>query len=336
MSNGPSQDSGMSRKDQASEWFARMRGPEAEASRHAFDSWHADPANARAYAEIEAIWSLAGASRPGESRPQSGRGTPQASDWGAATRSWKGPVLAAAAVALAVVVIALLLSGYGLPDRHGQPLAAYASKVGQIRTVVLADGSRVTLDTASRIVPSFSGRERRVTLVGGRGRFAVAHDEERPFIVIAGHREVIARGTVFDVRFDGRNLEVVLLEGKVDIEPSGHVASRGTPIRLTPGRRAVIDEGGKGPRIEVAPQVASWTEGMISADGMPLADLVREANRYSEAPIVLGEPKLGGMRVTGAFKPGDAEALGAALAEALDLSVGTHPDGSVMLARKPV
>lgn len=336
MSNGPSQDGGMSRKDQASEWFARMRGPEAEESRQAFDRWHDDPANARAYAEIEAVWSLAGASRPAQSRQQSGRLTPQASDRGAATRSWKGPVLAAAAVALAMVVIALLLSGYGRSDPHGQPLAAYASKVGQIRTVVLADGSRVTLDTASRIVPSFSGRERRVTLVGGRGRFAVAHDEERPFIVIAGHREVIARGTVFDVRFDGRNLEVTLLEGKVDIEQSGHDAGSGTPIRLTPGKRAVIDEGGKGPRIEVAPPVASWTEGMISADDTPLADLVREANRYSAAPVVLAESGLGGVRVSGAFKPGDAEALGAALAEALDLSVSSHPDGSVILARKPL
>ena len=77
-------------------------------------------------------------------------------------------------------------------------------------------------------------------------------------------------------------------------------------------------------------------EGMISADGTPLADQVNEVNRYSADHVVLAEAELGGLRVTGAFKPGNAEALGAALAEALDLSVVTRPDGSVILARKPV
>ena len=165
----------------------------------------------------------------------------------------------------------------------------------------------------------------------------MAHDQDRPFIVMAGTRSVIARGTVFDVRLEGNDLEVMLLEGKVDIEGAGTVVGGPSPIRLTPGERAIIDGTGNNARIAAAPRpAASWPEGMISADGMPLADVVREANRYSGAHVVLAEPQLGDLRVSGAFKPGNAQTLGAALAVALDLSVTTQADGSVLLARKPV
>lgn len=335
MNNNPSSDAARYRIDEASSWFARMRGPEADVSREEFSNWLADPQNARAFAEIEAVWSISGSARPVKSYvslPGS-----QAAPQGSADRRrpWTRPALALAAIVLGAVVIALLLSGYGRSRAPARVLIGYSSNIGQIRTVALTDGSHVTLDTASRIVPAFSGRERRVVLVAGRARFSVAHDQDRPFIVIAGNRSVIARGTVFDVRLEGKALEVMLLDGKVDIEGAVGVADRPPTIRLTPGKRAVID-GAHSARVDALPRpAASWPEGMISADGMPLAEVVQEANRYSGAHVVLAEPQLGDLRVTGAFKPGNAQTLGSALAVALDLSATTQADGSVLLARKP-
>lgn len=327
MTSEPTGKSARSSRDEASAWFARMRGPEAEGAREAFEAWLAEPAHARAYVEIETIWAAAGAARAANV-PTRGREAIAVRH-----RSWTRPVLAAAALALAVVVLALLLSGYGR-SAAPPPLIAYASSVGQVRSIALADGSRVTLDTASRIAVSFSRGERRVRLAEGRARFEVAHDS-RPFMVLAGDRAVVARGTIFDVRLDDAGLEVVLLEGKVDIEPLARPMKAGT-VRLSPGKRAVVRAGETAVYVETAaPPAASWTQEVIAADGMALGDLVKEANRYSAAPIELAQPELASLRVTGAFRAGDAKALGSALSTALDLSVAPGPDGSVRLSRGP-
>ena len=209
---------------------------------------------------------------------------------------------------------------------------AYSSGVGEIRNVQLSDGSEVTLDTASRVVPDLSPNERRIRLEAGRARFTVAHNPHWPFVVVAGGREIIARGTVFDVRVDGTEVEVSLLEGRVDIQGLRRV---GRAVRLAPGDRAIM-HGSAAPQIDVTAEVgANWHQGLISADGMPLAQVLIEANRYSEGKIALADPGLGELKVTGAFRHGDARALAEKLAAALNLAAMPGPGGSVVLTRKP-
>lgn len=145
-------DLGNSRVEEASDWFARMRGPDAFASREAFAAWLADPPNARAYREIERVWTvsgMAGVPAKEHAQPQSARA------------SWQRFGLAAS-IALVATMVALLLIANRQVSRPGLSVAAYASRVGEIRQITLADGSRVTLDTASRLVVDFTAHERRV------------------------------------------------------------------------------------------------------------------------------------------------------------------------------
>ena len=315
-----------SRIDEASDWFARMRGPEADVLHDDFRAWLADPRNARCYGQIEQVWSAAGGAREASAFPAHLQRLPRRS-------SWKSAALIAALV-LAVAAIALLLSAYGRSPEPSRPMMAYASGLGQIRTAVLADGSRVTLDTASRVVPGFSDTERRVTLVAGRARFAVAQDPRRPFVVIAGGRAIIARGTLFDVRLDGDRVEVSLLEGKVDVETRQREGGSTPIVRLAPGDRATM-LGPSAPRIDIAAlRGGDWTRGLIAADGMSLAEVVAEANRYSTTRIELAEPAIGALRVTGAFKPADADTLAQTLSAAFDLTRTTRADGSILLGQK--
>src|SRR5262249_55442924 len=93
-----------------------------------------------------------------------------------------------------------------------------ATGIGERSLVVLADGSKLTLNTSSAIHADFTGRERRVTLVRGEAYFDVAKDPTRPFIVTARSRNVIAVGTAFDVRLQDRQVKVTLVEGKVRVE----------------------------------------------------------------------------------------------------------------------
>lgn len=302
----------------APDWFARMKGPDAARWQAEFDAWMRHPRNAEAYRQIEAVWTLAGRASP-RSRPPSA---------GEARRWWKVAAMAAA-VAGAVTLAALLQ----LDSARG-PVeeSAYAAPIGTIRAVRLADGSVVTLDTDSRIAVRFEGPRREVTLLSGRARFAVAHDAARPFVVIAGERAVVATGTLFDVRIRPSGLEVTLIEGGVDLQWTG-APSAGGPRRLHPGETATWTSGPAMMVERAAAGAASWTSGVFSAEGLPLRDLVAEANRYAPRKIVLADPSLGSIQVSGAFRLGDSDALALQLAAALDLRATHRADGTILLAR---
>src|SRR4029077_19161785 len=92
-----------------------------------------------------------------------------------------------------------------------------STDIGERSLLVLADGSKVTLNTASAVHADYTGPERRVTLVRGEAFFDVAKDHTRPFVVSAGSRNVIAVGTAFDVRLQDRRVRVTLVEGKVRV-----------------------------------------------------------------------------------------------------------------------
>src|SRR3546814_14166765 len=83
--------------------------------------------------------------------------------------------------------------------RRTIPVTELASKSGEIRTVALEDGSRVTLDTDTILHIAYSPTERGLKLERGRARFDVSYDASRPFVVFAGGGSITAHGTVFDV-----------------------------------------------------------------------------------------------------------------------------------------
>ncbi len=97
---------------------------------------------------------------------------------------------------------------------HGQ----YATRIGERSTIRLADGSVVTLDTASRVSLDLTTANREVHLLGGQANFEVAKDKARPFVVYAGDRRITAVGTAFDVRLDQREVCVTLVDGKVSVD----------------------------------------------------------------------------------------------------------------------
>ena len=134
--------------------------------------------------------------------------------------------------------------------------ATYRTGLGEIRTFALADGSRVTLDTNSRIRVSISSNERHVVLDEGRARFKIRNAFSSPFIVVTRAGKVIAQGQVFDVSAVGPDIRVAVPGGKAIVESNlpGDVA--GT---LTAGHQA--DLGGTLDPSPVSRAEAQWTDG---------------------------------------------------------------------------
>ncbi|CAN5882091.1 FecR family protein [soil metagenome] len=318
---------------EASEWIARMRGPEAEMSRLEFERWRArDPRNRAAYAGMEQISRLSqrlGDTPLGRAHLEKVNRRP--------FFALSGPRLAFASLGVALLIgggTFLLWRGDGPPTAAvAQASAPFETRVGEIHTVRLADGTTVTLDTDSVIEPVFTGQARVVRLSRGRARFDVAHEAGRPFMVEAGGRTIIDRGTLFDVVLGREGVKVVLLRGAIEIRDRKARGAGGAPLaRLVPGQVFADAPAAGVAQVSAAPGGSDqWVKGMLSFDGAPLEDVVAAANRYSAHKIRLGEPALAGLRVTGTFRATPTDALAAILAATFNLRVERDAQGDFVL-----
>ncbi|AXB75886.1 FecR domain-containing protein [Novosphingobium sp. P6W] len=340
-------------REDAAMWFALMRGPEAEAQRARFETWlAAEPAHRQAYNHIAEVFSLGKGLKPLVEAP--GALLPAKA---------RQPAILARAIGSPVIVLLLFLAfvpvlvgltiatmraiGPGHPfvqaTGSGTSLGgetSLATARGEVRTFRLGDGSRVTLDSDSRVRVALSAQRRDLALLRGRARFFVAH-EPRPFVVAAGGGSVLARGTVFDVALRGEaGASVDLIEGLVDVrQPRADGAPAGSPrdesevTRLTAGHGLAIGAPRGLPLRAVPSAPIDWTSDLRAFQEVPLRDLLAEANRYTDKPLVLADPALGDLRVSGTFRVREPVRLAGNLAELLDLALVESPSG-IALARR--
>lgn len=166
---------------QALDWFTRLRAENPGSEEHAaFEAWRLQPQNARAYAEVEQLWQTL--ELPAHRVRKADR---------AKARRW--PRYAAAACLL-VAAGAVWLS---VPALQGLG-SDYATLAGERREVLLNDGSRLWLDSASEVDVDMQGATRTVRLRQGRLFADVVHDG-RPFVVHVDEAKVEVLGTRFSV-----------------------------------------------------------------------------------------------------------------------------------------
>jgi transmembrane sensor len=295
---------------EAAEWAARMRGAPTEADRAAFETWHAKPGNAKAYAVAEDDHTISGGvSRQRiEAKARVDSKAPSVFRWAAAT-------IAAVGIAVAFA--------WHFHQRDVPQVASGPMLPGQLR---LADGTTVTLMDGAWAEPQFSETERRLRLHGGRARFDVAHDASRPFIVVAGRSETKALGTVFEIDVRSANPLVRLVTGSVEVRLGGTAKA----IRLAPGERAEVSESGPRLLTVMASPVATT---MLAADNLPLGAVLDAANKTAGKTIRLSDPALAAMPVTGRFDVADSGRLARKLAAALDL-VAEDRGTEIILTKK--
>lgn len=219
----------------------------------------------------------------------------------------------------------------------------YVTAVGQRSTVVLDDGSRVELNTASRVMVSMEGVERQVRLTHGQALFEVAPDPARPFVVEAGDRRITALGTVFDVRVGETepSVQVTMVEGLTRVERSPAAESRAAEaeedepaVELGAGEQLIARPAAAAERRAVdAARVTSWRQGRLVFENDSLGDALAEMNRYARRTIVLDDPELAGLRVSGVFTAGRSEVFIEALEGVHGLGVARAEADRIVLAR---
>lgn len=231
--------------------------------------------------------------------------------------------------AAAVAAVVLIVAAVGTWTLSGPDI--YETGIGERRTVMLSDGSRLSLDAASRVEVNFRRDRRDLRLREGRAKFDVAKDPLRSFAVAAANRVVVATGTEFSVELIQREVHVVLYEGHVSVfeargptllEPS-HVESYqlAAPAAdidrpkagqdLVPGRELVASTEAPGAQVSAADPTRSllWESGQLVFIDEPLSSAVERVNRYAKKKLEIGDPRAAEVRVTGIFTAGDTTAF---------------------------
>jgi transmembrane sensor len=220
------------------------------------------------------------------------------------------PALRWAAGLAASVIVAAGLGWWLTPSRPEQ----FQTMVGEQRSVMLADGSRVTLNTASKIEVRLQADHRVVQLLQGEALFEVAHDAQRPFDVHAGNVVVRAVGTQFDIDRRAARTAVTVVEGHVAmIAADSHTGN--FPV-LSAGDRVVVDSAGPGAlehNVNLA-EATAWTQHQLVFHHRPLGEVADEFNRYNVGRIEIRSPSLREQEVTGTFRSNDVASFVAVLA----------------------
>lgn len=207
---------------------------------------------------------------------------------------------------IAATLFAMITAAVVLYPRMGAGPETYQTAIGGRETVPLADGSRLELNTDTRLVADLSGEARVVVIEKGEAFFDVAHDEARPFIVEAGDKRVTVLGTKFTVKREGGEVEVIVAEGKVRIDASApEVSALQSPTIVEKG--AVVLARAEGVLVankseaELSAELG-WRNGLLIFDQMDLAGVAEEFNRYNRVKIEIDDPELAAIRIGGSFK----------------------------------
>lgn len=282
----------------ALQWLSRINEQPAHAEGAAFKRWLlSDPAHRAAYAQAQALWQASGtaAARLADEEQQSLQRYLDAMARPVASSPWRQR-LAALALA-ACLVLAVGIAGGWQPGLWLQDLQADYSSAGQVRQVILADQSQVTLDAQSAIAVDFVRGERRVRLLYGAAFFQVTHTGE-PFLVEAAEGEVRVLGTQFEVREQGEGAQVTVRSGRVAVSPAPGTA----PRELTANQQVAYAAGRLGDLVAVdSDNRLAWRQGWLNYYQVPLAQVVEDLGRYYPGRILLLDDQLGQRKVSGSF-----------------------------------
>lgn len=193
---------------------------------------------------------------------------------------------------------------------------------GEQRNVTLADGTRVTLNTASAIDVAFDSQQRLVQLLAGEVLISTAPDPStpaRPFLVQTAQGSLRALGTRFDVRLDGARTSIAVLEGAVEVRLADSPQTR---LIVPAGQRTVFTRSTIAQLSPASDTIALWSQGILLADHMRLADFLAELSRYRQG-VIHCDPRVADLRISGSFQLDNTDRVLALLADTFPLRITT-------------
>ncbi|TAN65156.1 MAG: DUF4974 domain-containing protein [Methylobacter sp.] len=222
----------------------------------------------------------------------------------------------------------LMLLAYQLPLHYQNWQSDYYTAPGKQLTVVLNDGSRLTLNTDTALAVNLSDKQRSIELLRGEAYFQVSPDKNRPFVVSNGTAKARAVGTAFSVNKTDNDMRVIVSEGTVEVS----AGTADVPTLVHINQQVDYQQGRVGPvtSSDILESLA-WQRGQLIFNRQPLSKVIREVNRYRSGQIMLINPKLKERVVSGVFDTTDPNAVVDGIKTALKVSSVSLSEQLVLL-----
>lgn len=284
----------------AANWVVRAHGGAlSDEDLLDFDTWlSASPGHQQAYDEALDTWLGFDATstdvRAAQPAPRRSMGAP-------ARRRRRQPLQWGGLGALATAAAAALLILLGPIGLLSAKTTTYATGRGERRSVILADGSRLDLNAATRLTVRLERRARRLTLMDGEAAFTVVHDPNRPFVVATQGGLIRDVGTEFDVRQRGGSFSVTVSRGVIEVGPAE--GRPGPTVTLGAGQRLERGAGHLAQIRSVSPEDDfSWRTGRLVLRNESLGEVVAELNLHFAHSIRVDDPELARRPVSGVLR----------------------------------
>jgi len=214
----------------------------------------------------------------------------------------------------------LLLAGTGALGWSGYRqapvwLAEQRTAVGERRSLRLADGTHLELNTDSAVDIAFGPSERLIHLHAGEILLQTAADP-RPLRVLSAQGSLRALGTRFSVRQLDGSTRLQVLEHAVAVRPS-RLADEQV---VAAGRGLDFNDEQLGPQHSVEPNADAWVRGQLVVSGWSLRRLLTELSRYRSGYLGCSDD-VSALQLSGAFPLDDIDKALASVARALPVQV---------------
>ena len=311
--------------DQASDWLAKVDRDLTDVEERELKAWLGESAAHReTFIQMAKLWDkMDSLSRLADLFPQPIQHQ---------ETSMRARVTIAASLLIALLVGIMSIGDLNIMDEESPAVAQqgeqyYETNTGEQSTVVLTDGSTITLNTNSAIRTHFTEQQRALFLERGEVHFQVQHDEQRPFNVYIDDKMVQAVGTAFNLEItENKQIELIVTEGKVIVAVIEQEQQRANPVvpvlavktadmALEAGEQVVISDTEQSTEsIEsIKPEEInvklSWRDGNLVFRGESLDRAINEIERYTPVQFEIVDEQLKKVRIAGLFKAGDVEGL---------------------------
>ena len=208
-------------------------------------------------------------------------------------------------------------------------LADQRTATGEQRTLTLADGTRINLNTHSAIDVRFDEQRRLIVLQEGEILVETGHNDARPFYVQTRDGSLRALGTRFIVKREADATRLSVLQSAVGAQPEALAQEQ----IFKAGEQVLMHSKGLGPLLAVPPGTDAWTRGMLVVDNARLADVVTELGRYRSGYLGV-DKRVADLRITGSFPLHDTTLALNALLPTLPVQIEQHTPWWVSVAMK--
>jgi transmembrane sensor len=274
---------------QAAHWYARLGAAEADGStQRAWQQWYtADAMHRQAWATVERI----------SQRMQPLQGDTDGSAQAlllARGNLDRRKALGALGIGSAALLLGATVWRAPLQETLAVWRAGQRTEVGNVRSLALADGSQVWLNSATALNIDYRTDLRLLQLLQGEILIQTAVDA-RPLVVSTGEGRLRALGTRFSVQAAEGQTQLSVFEGAV--QASTDFAA---PRVIQAGQQIRFDHQRWGVLTAASPGRQSWTRGVLLADNLRLGDFVEELRRYRHGYLGVA-PQIADIKVVGAY-----------------------------------